>query len=161
MTESTSSHTTDTLTESTSSHTTDTLGAARLVELKQQMKELAKSPLYRLPTEILMNVVERIDLVNFPPFLIGAFHLLRQRGLVPNYPSKMLKIVLLPEEKEADKEELSSASLASMPSELILAIGQTLSTHEKIHLILATYRMSDEEIKIITHMSKAEGGKIE
>ncbi|KAL8769595.1 MAG: hypothetical protein Q9203_005341 [Teloschistes exilis] len=147
------------MTKSISSHTSgggpcrcNDCAARRLVR-KQQVKELANSPLHRLPTEILVNIIDRIDLVNFPPFLIGAYHLLRNRCIVPSYPSRMLKTILLAEAKAGDRDDLSSAGLASMPQELILAIGQTLKTHEKIHMILATYRMSDEEIYIITHKS--------
>ncbi|KAI4198368.1 MAG: hypothetical protein LQ350_005305 [Teloschistes chrysophthalmus] len=127
--------------------------AARLLVWNQQVKELANSPLHRLPTEILVNIIDRIDLVNLPPFMIGAYHLLRNRTIVPSYPSRLLKQMLLSEDTAGERDDLSSASLASMPQELILAIGQTLKITEKVHLILATYRMSDEEIYIITHKS--------
>ncbi|KAL9579173.1 MAG: hypothetical protein Q9212_005262 [Teloschistes hypoglaucus] len=127
--------------------------AARIFVRNQQVKDLANSPLHRLPTEILVNIIDRIDLVNFPAFMIGAYHLLRNRSIVPSYPSRMLKNLLLSEATAGDRDDLSSASLAAMPQELILAIGQTLKTHEKVHMILATYRMTDEEIYIITHKS--------
>ncbi|KAL9036764.1 MAG: hypothetical protein Q9180_004108, partial [Flavoplaca navasiana] len=51
-------------------------------------------------------------------------------------------IMLLPMEAV----EIQLASLQIMPQELLLAIGQTLTPNEKLHLVLATYRMRLEEI---------------
>ncbi|KAI4242484.1 MAG: hypothetical protein L6R40_004038 [Gallowayella cf. fulva] len=115
----------------------------------EQFKKLHQTPIFRLPTEMLVNIVDRVDLVNFPNFLIACFHLFRQRGIVPSYPTEMLQTLLLREEE--GKIQSPPHSLQTMPLELILAISQTLDTHEKIHMILATYCMRKEEIKLITH----------
>ena len=53
----------------------------------------------------------------------------------------MLEIMLLP--MEAAKTQ--SARLQTMPQELLLANGQTLTPNEKLHLVLATYRMRSEQ----------------
>lgn len=120
---------------------------AQRVERAQQQKELMATPLYRLPAELLINIVDRVDLVNFPALMIAIFHLLRKRGIVPTYPTDMLQLVLL---RQGDGDA-NATSLATMPKELLLAIGQTLTTNEKIHMVLATYRMRPEEIEMITH----------
>ncbi|KAL8715655.1 MAG: hypothetical protein Q9225_006347 [Loekoesia sp. 1 TL-2023] len=113
----------------------------------QKYEELMSTPIYRLPAELIVNICERVDLVNFPSFLIATYHLLRFRGVIPAYPSAMLQTMLLREEEGV----AHSASLAAMPKELLLAIGQTLTTHEKVHMVLATHRMRPEEIELITH----------
>ncbi|KAL8727144.1 MAG: hypothetical protein Q9166_006240 [cf. Caloplaca sp. 2 TL-2023] len=115
----------------------------------QKYQELKNTPICRLPPELLNNILERVDLVNFPPFMIATYHILRMRTMIPPYPSAMLKLMLLREEEGEDK----SASLQTMPQELLLAIGQTLTPNEKVHMVLATYRMHPEEIEIITHQS--------
>ncbi|KAL9038880.1 MAG: hypothetical protein Q9180_002865 [Flavoplaca navasiana] len=119
----------------------------------QQYKELQQTAFCRQPAEMLLNIMERIDLVNFPAFLIATIHVLRMRGVAPTYPSAMLQIMLLPMEAT----ETQSASLQTMPQELLLAIGQTLTPNEKLHMVLATYRMRPEEIDLITHLNSAPG----
>ena len=122
----------------------------------QQYKELQQTAICRTPAEMLLNIMERIDLVNFPAFLIATIHILRMRGVAPAYPSAMLQIMLLPMEAT----ETQSASLQTMPQELLLAIGQTLTPNEKLHMVLATYRMRPEEIDLITHMNSAPGASV-
>ncbi|KAL8947384.1 MAG: hypothetical protein Q9222_006330 [Ikaeria aurantiellina] len=113
----------------------------------QQLDELHKLPIYRLPAELLANILDRIDLVNFPSFMIATYHLLRVKGFIPAYPTEMLKMVLLREEEG----NTDSTCLGTMPQELLLAIGQTLNTHDKVHMVLATHRMRPQDIEIITH----------
>ncbi|KAI4185465.1 MAG: hypothetical protein L6R41_004134 [Letrouitia leprolyta] len=93
----------------------------------EKYETLRKTPIYRLPAELIVNICERVDLVNFPAFLIATYHLLRIRGVIPGYPSTMLKVLLLQEEAGATQ----SASLTAMPNELLLAIGQCLTIQEK------------------------------
>lgn len=86
-------------------------------------------------------------MVTFPAFLIATYHVLRFRGVIPAYPSAMLQTMLLRQEGDSSH----SACLASMPKELLLAIGQTLTPVEKVHMVLAAHRMRPEEIEMITH----------
>ncbi|KAL9026852.1 MAG: hypothetical protein Q9196_004543 [Gyalolechia fulgens] len=118
------------------------------IDRAQKYQELQETPIYRLPAELIVNICERVDLVDFPAFLIATYHLLRIRGVIPPYPSLMLKTMLLQVEAGVNH----SASLLSMPKELLLEIGQTLTIHEKVLLVLATHRMRPEEVKIITHI---------
>ncbi|KAL8922009.1 MAG: hypothetical protein Q9208_005463 [Pyrenodesmia sp. 3 TL-2023] len=110
-------------------------------------QKLLKTPVYRLPAELIVNICERVDMVNFASFMIATYHLLRLRGVIPAYPSAMLQTMLLREEDGSS----NSACLGSMPKELLLAIGQTLTPVEKVHMVLATHRMRPEEIELITH----------
>ncbi|KAL8709821.1 MAG: hypothetical protein Q9220_005437 [cf. Caloplaca sp. 1 TL-2023] len=123
---------------------------ARLARV-QQFEELQKLPIYRMPAELLSNILDRVDLVNFPSLMIAMYHLLRVKGFIPAYPTEMVKMLLLREE-DGNTE---STSLSNMPKELLLAIGQTLTTYEKIHMVLATHRMRPEDIELITHESPA------
>ncbi|KAL8669315.1 MAG: hypothetical protein Q9168_006087 [Polycauliona sp. 1 TL-2023] len=117
----------------------------------QQFKELQDLPISRQPAEMLLNIMERIDLLDFPNFIIATLHILRLRNCAPRYPSSMLQLMLLPvDETNRDTEK---ASLQAMPQELLAAIGQTLTPNEKLHLVLATYRMRPEEIDLITHQN--------
>lgn len=96
---------------------------------------------------MIVDICERVDMVNFASFMIATYHLLRLRGVIPAYPSAMLQTMLLREEEGSS----NSACLGSMPKELLLAIGQTLTPVEKVHMVLATHRMRPEEIELITH----------
>ncbi|KAL8846315.1 MAG: hypothetical protein Q9221_008581 [Calogaya cf. arnoldii] len=118
-------------------------------ERARQMQELRATKLFQQPAEMLLNIMEYVDLIDFPAFLIATLHVLRMRGVAPSYPSAMLQIMLLPLETNATQ----SASLQTMPQELLLAIGQTLTPNEKIHMVLATYRMRPKEIDLITHLN--------
>ncbi|KAL8731070.1 MAG: hypothetical protein Q9181_004442 [Wetmoreana brouardii] len=121
--------------------------AAQRRERAQQHRQLLETGIYRLPTEILVNILERVDLINFPAMMIAMFHLLRARGIIPNYPTAILKMILL----RPEQGNSHSASLATMPRELLLTIGHTLGVHEKVHMVIAAHRMSDEEMEMITH----------
>ncbi|KAL8773851.1 MAG: hypothetical protein Q9209_001281 [Squamulea sp. 1 TL-2023] len=87
-----------------------------------KFRDFLETPICRLPPEMLMNILERIDLVNFPAFMIATHHILRMRGIVPSYPSAMLHLLLLRKEEGVSQ----SASLQTMPQELLLAIDITL-----------------------------------
>ncbi|KAL8963870.1 MAG: hypothetical protein Q9183_004888 [Haloplaca sp. 2 TL-2023] len=123
--------------------------------LSKQRQELMNSSLYRLPAEILINVVDRIDLVSFPNMMIALFHLLRKHGMIPSYPSSMIHDVVL----RHDPKDPNAICLGTMPKELLLAIGQNLTTTEKVHMTLATHRYTDDEVFLITHM-KAGASKL-
>ncbi|KAL8693157.1 MAG: hypothetical protein Q9224_003808 [Gallowayella concinna] len=112
----------------------------------QQLKTLLQTPIFRLPPEMLDNILERVDLVDFPPLVIACYHLFRMRGIAPAYPTSMLRMLLL----RGDETDTRLCSLQGMPQELLLAIGQTLNPNEKIHMTLATYRMTDEHVELIT-----------
>ncbi|KAL9012931.1 MAG: hypothetical protein Q9173_002343 [Seirophora scorigena] len=120
---------------------------AQRVEQAQKYHELMKTPIYRLPAELVVNICERVDLVNWPAFMVATFHLLRFRGVIPPYPTSFLKENLLREEKSSS----SPSGLMRMPPELLLVVGQTLSTKEKVHLILAAYAWPREEYTMVTH----------
>ncbi|KAL8809802.1 MAG: hypothetical protein Q9223_006513 [Gallowayella weberi] len=113
----------------------------------QQYKNLLETPIMRLPHEMLHNILERIDLVHFPNFMIACYNLLRMRGFGRSYPSAMLHLLLLRVRAGGSQP----TCLQSMPPELLLAIGQTLTPNEKIHMVLAAYQMRMDEIKLITH----------
>ncbi|KAI4288678.1 MAG: hypothetical protein L6R35_002058 [Caloplaca aegaea] len=113
-------------------------------EQAQKYHELMSTPIYRLPAELIVNICERIDLVNFPGFMLATWHLLRFRGVIPAYPTTMLKALLLREDKGS-----IGPNLGGLPAELRLSIGQTLSSREKVHLILATQQWRPEEYAMI------------
>ncbi|KAL8806455.1 MAG: hypothetical protein Q9182_001370 [Xanthomendoza sp. 2 TL-2023] len=114
----------------------------------QQYRDLLQTPIFRLPHEMLHNILERIDLVNFPPFLIACYHLLRMRGFGRSYPSSMLHVLLL----RLQQSENQPSCLQNLPQELLLAVGHTLDVNEKISMVLAAYRMRIEDIELITHL---------
>ncbi|KAL8903603.1 MAG: hypothetical protein Q9171_007349 [Xanthocarpia ochracea] len=105
---------------------------------------------------MLMNILERIDLVDIPAFIIATIHILRMRGVVPPYPSAMLQLMILREEKTHDQPN----GLQNMPKELLLAIGQSLTPNEKIHMVLATYHLSSQENAADGFCSGGDIGKV-
>ena len=111
-------------------------------------KELKSIPIYRLPPELIIEICDRIDMVNFPSFMVATYHLLRRNGVIPQYPTVLLQSMLLRVEEDTTS---NSTSLMGLPSELLLAIGEDLSMQEKVTMVLATHRMRPEEIEIITH----------
>ncbi|KAL8872592.1 MAG: hypothetical protein Q9174_001799 [Haloplaca sp. 1 TL-2023] len=112
------------------------------------VEEHIDSPFKRLPAETLLNILNRVDLINFPNLMIATYHHLRNHGIVPNYPSTMVHDVLL----RLDPKDPEATCLGNLPPELLLAIGQSLTIQEKVHITLASHRYTDEEIYSITHM---------
>lgn len=57
--------------------------------------DLLQQPIYQLPVEILLTILGRISIVDYPALVPATWHLLRKRGLASNYSTDELRYILL------------------------------------------------------------------
>lgn len=60
-----------------------------------KLQQLYDLPIYQLPTEILLNIFNRLQLEDFPALIAAAWHLLRHSGVAPVMSTTRLKEILL------------------------------------------------------------------
>ena len=60
-----------------------------------QLQALHALPIYQLPAEIMLNILNRLSLEDYPAFISAAWHLLRHHGIAPPYPTSRLKQILI------------------------------------------------------------------
>ena len=149
---------------------------SRRLERKRQHDRLFATGLYRLPTEVLLNIIDRIDMLSFPALLIAIFHLMQYRGIAPVLPSTYLYKLLLRQPQcslpsapsspatsestvSSNVEPIASTAaseapkcLVDLPGELRVAISRTLSSQEKACYVLAVCRMRKCDIESLTHL---------
>ena len=102
--------------------------------------------LYRLPAELLLNILDRLDILEFPSVISAMFPLLRHHGIAPP---------ILAAERSAMRSAAARgrvrqhaipshpghrSGLATLPIELLLQTTSYLSTAEKVNFTIATWR---------------------
>lgn len=60
-----------------------------------QLQELYTLPVYQLPPEIMLNILNRLELHDYPALVAAAWHLLRHTGVAPVIPTPKLKLILV------------------------------------------------------------------
>ena len=60
-----------------------------------QLQALYALPIYQLPAELMLNVVDRLELRDYPALITAAWHLLRHKGIAPTWPTVRLKQILV------------------------------------------------------------------
>ena len=156
----------------------------------QQLQALQALPLYQLPTELVLQVLQLLEVSDYPAIISATLPLLRRCNIVQNMSTARLRLLLMDNRRGfftslsqiTDRESevhippvfegsildrLSPTGvffphLANVPKrlrgdfnrlpiELNILIFQQLSTLDKISLVLACYRFSDDEIESMTH----------
>lgn len=163
---------------------TDCQSQQSRLERKRQYDALFALGIYRLPPELLLNILERIDMFDFPSFLIATFHLLQYRGIAPILPSRDLFNLLTrqrrvikqphnldykagangafsypPSPLSSDHERMlgSESSIMSLPREIKVAIGEPLDLRTRVCFVLAVDQLRDCDIERLTHLSVRTG----
>ena len=60
-----------------------------------QLQALYDLPIYQLPAETMLNVLNRLDLQDYPALIAAAWHLLRHHDIAPSIPTTKLKWILV------------------------------------------------------------------
>ncbi|KAL2041846.1 hypothetical protein N7G274_005630 [Stereocaulon virgatum] len=60
-----------------------------------QLQALYALPIYQLPAEVMLNILNNLTLEDYPAFIPAAWHLLRHHGIVPPYTTSRLKQILI------------------------------------------------------------------
>ncbi len=126
------------------------------LERKQQLRTLYALPIYQLPPELILAILDKLDLIVFPAMIIGMFHLLRHHGIAPAMTTTDLKLFLKcsnPSRLNNDTGPKTTAARGfySLPMEIRLEVYRHLSAREKISFVLATFEIPREDIEAITH----------
>lgn len=74
-------------------------GARRSIEERfqagLQLQALYALPIYQLPAELMLNILDRVELRDYPSLITATGHLLRHKGIAPTWPTVRLKQILL------------------------------------------------------------------
>ena len=74
-------------------------GARKSIEERFQdglrLQALYALPIYQLPAELMLNILDRIELRDYPPTITALWHLLRHKGIAPTWPTVRLKQILV------------------------------------------------------------------
>ena len=125
------------------------------LERKQQLRTLYDLPIYRLPPELILKIVDQLDLIEFPAMIIAMFHLLRHHGIAPSMPTVDLKVFLKcsnfrPRAYDT-VTDTNSQGFRRLPIEVRLQIYRHLCPRDKINFVLATFTIPIDDIESLTH----------
>ena len=56
---------------------------------------LHDTPIYQIPAEVLLNVLDRLPVSDYPSLIPAIWHLLRHHEIVPTIPTEKLKLLLV------------------------------------------------------------------
>ena len=106
-----------------------------------------RSFLDALPAELLLNVFDRLNILDFPSLICATFPLLRHHGIVPPTSAREISAMM----RAASHGRLKAQStihscsprtgIGGLPPELRLHLNQYLNTAEKINFAIATWRL--------------------
>lgn len=103
-----------------------------------QLEELYALPIYNLPTELVLSIIERLPMRDYPALILGALHLLRQHGIAPTLSTPEFHTLM--ESKPAYAQNTSRITIKNLPPELRFLCTQYLSVKDKINFIMATWK---------------------
>lgn len=127
------------------------------VERKQQLHTLYALPIYQLPPELILTILDKLDLIVFPAMIIGMYHLLRHHGIAPLMTTTDLKRFLKcsnPDSQSRSKNDVihnDPKGFYRLPMEIRLDVYKHLRARDKINFVLATFEMPINDIESLTH----------
>ncbi len=60
-----------------------------------QLQALHALPVYQLPAEMWLSILNRLELRAYPSLIAATWHLLRHHGIAPSYSTQQLKTILI------------------------------------------------------------------
>ena len=141
-----------------------------------QLRALEALPLYRLPTELVLQVLQNLTFKDYPAFISATLPLLRRCRLIQNMSTRRLRWLLtrrrngfvrtLPRLGNSGIQSHSfgppvpdfsamaltrrASGFHGLPNELQALVIQNLGTVDKINLVLAWHKFSDSDIERMT-----------
>lgn len=112
----------------------------------QQLDDQLAQPIYSLPAELVLNIIDFTNISELPATIAGLYHLLVIRHIVPDLPPRTLSwargLLSWPLELISNDRFFSRhPNQPQLPVELSLQIQQYLSPRDKINLVLAIYKI--------------------
>lgn len=116
---------------------------------RHQLDDQLAQPIYSLPAELIMNIIDHMSISELPSAIAGLYHLLVTRHIVPDLPPRTLSWArgLLGWPLELISNNVffpRHHTQRQLPVELTLQIQQYLSPQDKINLVLAIYQIPCE-----------------
>lgn len=105
----------------------------------QQLQALYKLPIYSLPPELILNILNMLSAVEFASFTFAAYHLMRRHGIAPAFTTQRIIALLSP--PPSDQATASCSLLRSLPTELVLDLMQQLDITDTINFLFANYQL--------------------
>jgi hypothetical protein len=123
-----------------------------MTKRQQRLKQFHQTialPIYALPTEIILNIIHQATISQLPSLISGLYHLLVNRGIVPNLSPSTLVWArgLLTWPLEMISTNIFFPRLdyqLQLPLDLTLEIEKYLRPEDKINLVLAIYQIPTE-----------------
>ena len=115
-------------------------------ERRQQLRSLYALPLYSLPPELILVVLNHLDLNDYPSMIAATYHLLQHHGITPHLSTtRRIQLVrrLNGPWRECDISPFLFlrfyGRLRTLPAELGLEIQNYLTPQDKINFVFAMY----------------------
>lgn len=122
-------------------------GAVKRRKLRQeQLDNQLAQPIYWLPAELILNIIDHTNISELPAIIAGLYHLLVIRHIVPDLSPRTLSwargLLSWPLELISEHRFFSRhRNMPQLPVELSLQIQQYLTPRDKINLVLAVYKI--------------------
>ena len=104
-----------------------------------QWCRLRALPIYRLPPELVVSIMDQLEIRDIPAVIFGMYHLLRRHGIAPILPSGHIVLTEgYPTRRGAISAAVGAAlRLANLPEELFRNITSHWNLREKVAFVLA------------------------
>ena len=103
-----------------------------------QLQALYALPIYNLPTELVLSIIERLPMKDYPALILGALHLLRHHGTAPALSTPQIRTLM--EWKPAHAHDTAHITIKNLPPELRFLCTRYLGVKDKINFVLATWK---------------------
>lgn len=109
------------------------------------MMSLAQCPLYLLPAELILNVLDRVDVLDLPAFVCAIFSLLRHHGIAPpaspREVSAMRRVNIDPlaSPRQQSFSQNCLLGIHSLPAELRVQVNRYLGTGDRVVFAIAIW----------------------
>ena len=110
-----------------------------------ELRSLYSLPIYSLPPELVLNVIDFLELGDISFLIAATYHLLMHHGIVPQLPRKepswVRGLLSWPMDLINPVPFLPAKRLRCLPPELSLCILRYLRPQDKINFVLAIYEI--------------------
>ncbi|MCJ1363891.1 hypothetical protein MMC16_003000 [Acarospora aff. strigata] len=105
----------------------------------QQLQALYRLPIYTLPPELVLNILNMLTVAEFSSFTFAAFHLMRRHGIAPAFSTERIVTLLSPPPPRG--LAASGGLLRNLPTELVLDLMQELNITDTINFLFANLQL--------------------
>ena len=102
---------------------------------------------YALPAELLLNVLDRLDILDFPSLICATYPLLRHHSIAPPMlPQELAEMMAAASSGSLRRRPRSwplgqTSGVGRLPPELRASVDRYLTTLDKVSFAIATWRL--------------------